>query len=71
MATIMLMPMMSVVIIQYVVLHVMDKGVLGFLVLQNHPKQPQFSFKTAWQYWLSLTKPKNAFRATPNPSNKI
>ena len=50
-----------------VVLYSRDHGVLDFLALHNHPKrQPQFSFKTAWRYWLSVTKPKNAFRATQN-----
>ena len=32
--------------------------------------QPHSSFKTAWEYWLDLAKPKNAFRVTLNPSNK-
>jgi len=33
--------------------------------------QPQSSFKTAWEYWLDLAKPKNAFRVTLNPSEKF
>ena len=40
-----------------------DRG-LGFLALQSPKKQLQLSFKATWWYWLSITKPKNAFRVT-------
>ena len=60
----------SVLIIQY------DSncifGIMEIFCPKISPKnQPHISFKTVWQDWLGIAKPKNIFRLTLNPSNKL
>jgi len=47
--------------------------ILGIMNPKNitQKNQRHISFLTVWQYWLIIVKPKNLYRSTLNPSNKL
>ena len=47
------------------------KGVGVAHEIVSPKKQPQFPLTTIRKYWLSETKPKQAFRSTQNAFNKL
>ena len=49
-------------------LYITTMKVLIFMPTQS---QLNIYFKESRQYWLETTKPKNVFRSTINPSNKL
>ena len=54
-----------------VVLYIWDHAVLGFLACPKISSLNNFLHNSLAVYWLGIAKPKNAFRVTPNPSNKF
>ena len=44
---------------------------LGIMKAWGFQNQPHVSFSAIWQHWLGIAKPKNVFRSTLNPSNKL